>query len=502
MSADLENLTSGRLLARNVGMNLVGWGLPAVAALVAMPILIHALGDARFAVVALAWTTLGYFSLFDLGMGRAITHAVSSRLGTPQSGEIPAVIWTAVALLAPIGVAGAAIMLAITPWLTGSVLAIPPALQAEATMAFRLLAIAIPFTSVTTALRGALEAAQKFGTVNALRVPYGLLTFLGPLAMLPFSRSVIPAVAVLTAGRAVLLLAHMIACARLVPGFGIVRASRAHLPQLLGFGGWMTVSNVANPFMNTMDRFVLGGAVSLAAVTYYATPHELVTKMWLFTAAVFPVFFPAFAASAGRDPRRAAVLFDRMMRATLVALFVPTLVLVALAPEILRLWLGGEFAVRSAAVLRVLGVGVFVNCLAQGALTLVHARGRPDISGKFHLAELPVYAVLLWLLLPRWGIVGAAWAWTLRASLDAVLLLAACPALLRESAPAVRRVATWLLALLPLLAGVAMVESAAVRATVCGAAIVVWSVVAWSRLLTPDERAIPGRLLRLTPAGE
>ena len=44
-----------------------------LVALVAIPILVDGLGTARFGILTLAWMVVGYFSLFDLGLGRALT---------------------------------------------------------------------------------------------------------------------------------------------------------------------------------------------------------------------------------------------------------------------------------------------------------------------------------------------------------------------------------------------------------------------------------------------
>jgi hypothetical protein len=43
----------------------------------------------------------------------------------------------------------------------------------------------------------------------------------------------------------------------------------------------------------------------------------------------------------------------------------------------------------------------------------------------FHLIELPLYAAAAWVLIEAYGVAGAALAWTLRVTLDAVLLGAA-----------------------------------------------------------------------------
>lgn len=493
------SLTSGRLLARNVALNLLGWGLPAVAALVAMPLLVRGLGDARFGVLALAWTTIGYFSLFDLGIGRALTRAVADRLGGARAEQegIGVVMWTSVAVIIPVGVFGAILLLAISPWLVRDVLHVPPELRAETIVAFRVLALAIPFTGAAAAFRGLLEAGQRFGIINALRVPYGLLTFLGPLAVLPFSRSVVPAIAVLAVGRMVLCGAYAVASSRLIPelGGGARHFDGTQARSLVAYGGWMTVSNVISPLMNTFDRFVIGAVMHVAVVTYYAAPHELVTKMWLYTAALWPVFFPAFALTGTRDSARNAALFDRALRLTFAGLVLPTFLLVLLAREILHLWLGPGFAVESAVAMQVLAAAVFVNSLGQGAYTLIQGLGRPDLTGKYHLAELPFYALLLWWLLPRYGITGVAIAWAVRAVVDALLLLLTCPRLLPASAPAIHRMLLWLGLSLPLIVAAAFVPSVAARVAVAAAAAPLWLWLAWRGMLSEAERSAPAQLL-------
>jgi len=99
------HLTSGRLLARNTVWNLVGSGAPMVVAVFCMPILIKGLGTDRFGVLTLAWALIGYASLFDLGLGRALTQLVAKKLGAWEEREIPAVAWTSLVLMMLLGFA-------------------------------------------------------------------------------------------------------------------------------------------------------------------------------------------------------------------------------------------------------------------------------------------------------------------------------------------------------------------------------------------------------------
>ena len=79
-----EQLTGGRLLARNTVLNLIGQAGPLAIAIFTMPILIRGLGIDRFGVLTLVWLVIGYFSLFDLGIGRALTKFVAEKLGAGQ----------------------------------------------------------------------------------------------------------------------------------------------------------------------------------------------------------------------------------------------------------------------------------------------------------------------------------------------------------------------------------------------------------------------------------
>jgi O-antigen/teichoic acid export membrane protein len=71
-----------------------------------------------------------------------------------------------------------------------------------------------------------------------------------------------------------------------------------------------------------------------------------------------------------------------------------------------------------------LSVGVLINSLAHVPFVLLQSAGRPDIPAKFHLIEVPIYGVLLWLLLLLMGVTGAALAWFVRVTIDASLLFA------------------------------------------------------------------------------
>lgn len=483
------NLSDRDHLARNVLWNLLGTGSPLLVAIVAIPILIDGLGITRFGVLTLAWMVVGYFSLFDLGLGRALTKLVAEKLGAGREEETPALIWTAMSLMSGLGLLGALLLAVFTPWLVVSVLEVPLELQAETIISFYLLATSIPIVIATAGLRGLLEARQLFGFVNVIRIPLGIITFLGPLAVLPFSNSLVPVVTVLVIARLVASVAYAGLCLHVQPVLRhSISISRTTAKSLIRFGGWMTVSNIVSPLMVYMDRFLIGASVSMTAVAYYATPYEVVTRLLIIPAGLMGVMFPAFSAALVNDRARAGRLFERANNYIFIALFPVVLIIVTLASEGLAIWLGSEFADNSTLVLQLLAVGVFMNSHARVPFGMVQAAGRPDLTAKLHIIELVIYLPILWLLLDAYGIAGAATAWLVRAAVDALVLFALVGRLSSE-APRVTLRAALMIAIAFLALGLGTVISGlAMKGTYLLIVVSFFATTAWFAILKSDER--------------
>lgn len=417
------SVLNGGGIARNTLWNLAGQIAPLLAAVLAIPVLIKGLGVDRFGVLTLAWIVIGYFSLFDLGLGRALIKLVSEKLGAGRPEEIPELVWTALVLMSLLGIVGAGVTLVLTSWLVTDILKIPSELQAETAVSFRLLAWSVPVVILTAGLRGVLEAYQRFDLVNLVRVPLGMLAFLAPVAVLPFSNRLDAMVTVLLGLRLLFCVIHVLLCERVVPElFRRFSYSSRHVRPMIGFGGWMTVSNIVGPLMAYVDRFVIGSFLGMAAVAYYVTPYEVITKLIAIPGALVGVLFPAFSASFVGDRARTTSLFSAGVRWVFLAMFPAVLLATVFANEGLRFWLSGDFAQNSTAILQWLAAGVLLNGLANIPFAFIQSAGRADLTAKLHLIELPFYFLGLWVSMSQWGLVGAAAAWTLRAGIDALAM--------------------------------------------------------------------------------
>lgn len=412
-------------LTRNTLYNIAGQGSAIVIGVAVLPITIHALGDARFGLLGLAWALLGYVGALDLGLGRATTQFVAQLLGTGATGDdarLRRIATLSIVSQVAIGVIASAAVALLAPHLV-ALLRVAAPLRAEAQAMTVALALSIPLVMLAAGLRAVLEAAQRFDIVNLIRTPASAAIFVVPAVAAPLGAS-LPAIVLMLAGvRVAACVASALAIRRVIPGFRWeLRLQWPALRALLGYGGWVTVSSVVGPVLVYLERFLLAAIVGVAAVGYYTAPAEVAMRLLIVPAGLASALFPAVTSAGIPAVGRYVARPLRMLALALV----PVVLLVAVfAHPLLAWWLGAEYAAQGAAAFSILAVGVLINGLGHVPYAYLLGRGRPDLPAKFHLLELPLYVAAAWLLIRGYGVTGAALAWTLRVTLDAALLGAA-----------------------------------------------------------------------------
>jgi O-antigen/teichoic acid export membrane protein len=417
-------LTSGSLLARNATLNLATEGWIFLVLIVAMPKLVSFLGETQFGLFSLAWVVIGYLAFLDIGVNRAATKFVAEHLAEQDHESTSQIVRTALVANLALGLAGGLAVVLLTPYLVHSVFKVSTDLERQARMAFYAVGLAVPVLLVQGVFRAVLSSFQRFGWINAVNAvtttaQWGaavLLAWKGHgVALVVFSTVVARILAGSVYG-AVLF--------RLLPNLPLFGTHGLHgLPKLLRFGSWVTVSQLVSPLLVYLDRVLIASFVSLAAVTLYTVPYEAMTRLRVIPSSLASTLYPAFS-ERGMEGHEAKLqwLYAGSLRYLFILLLPGVLFLLVFGSDLLSLWMGGQFAQQTAAILQILAVGALANALAYVPYNALQALGRPDLTGKFHLLELPVYVLLCGVMIPRWGIRGAALASTVRFGLDALLL--------------------------------------------------------------------------------
>lgn len=400
----------------NTGWNILGLVLPLLAAVLAIPVLISNIGTDRFGVLSLIWVVIGYFSLFDLGLGRAVTKLVSE-LDLQQSDlEMTSLCVTSLCIAGVAGLVGCGFVLLVF-WGASIQNYLPINMQVEVRDAFYWVGLCIPVIVCTAVLKGVMEGLQRFRVLNLIRGPLGAVFFLLPAGASFLDASLTMAVAMSVMARLLMLYAHYLPC-RCFLVWKQRMLSRIWIQPLLGFGGWFTVSNLVGPVIVYMDRFVLAAVVPFSNIAYYTAPFELVSKVLNIPVAVTSALFPAINKLQANSNESALKMKSQVQWLVFAGMAVVVLVGCGLANWFLKIWLGADFAEHSTRLMQWLLVGFGFNALAQVTYVSLQSQSQTRVVAYLHLLELPLYGGLLWMLISTFGMLGAAIAWATRSGLD------------------------------------------------------------------------------------
>jgi O-antigen/teichoic acid export membrane protein len=425
-SEDPTHSVSGKIVAKNSIYNLLGYGLPLIIAIGLIPPLIDGLGEERFGILSLGWVIIGYFSFLDFGIGRALTKFISEKIGVRQYNEIPQIFWTSFLLMLIISSSFTILIFFFANYFVQDIFKISKEIREETLYAFYVLALTIPIVTTAAGFRGVLEAYQKFGVINIIRVILGVFTFLTPVLCLIFTKNLFWIVLALSIVRVIVWILYLIKCFQIDPKIKIrkVQFEIKLIKLVLSMSSWMTLSNVIGPILIHLDRFLIGGIISAVAITYYSTPYEVVSKLLLIPGALTGVLFPAFSLTYINNPELTKNLFFRGVKFIFILLYPVVLMLVTFAHEGINLWLGSNFADKSSFVLQMLAIGVILNSLAYVPFSYLQGIGKPKIPALVNLIELPFYIFAMWIAIKKWGINGVAVIWLLRIVIDTIILFA------------------------------------------------------------------------------
>jgi O-antigen/teichoic acid export membrane protein len=414
-----KDFMKGRTLKTNFAINVLGAIVPLAVALVTVPIYVRHLGDARYGVLSIVWVLLGYFGFLDLGLSRAAVNALARLRNAPQEARARVLVTTLVMNLS-LGLFGSLCLAVFGSYLLLHVLAVPEALKPEIAQAFPWIVGLFPLALVAGVGTGALESRERFLLANVLQVVGGSLGQVVPVvlavAVSPSLAIVIPAAVV---ARVLTVSAILIAVYRDEGPLSLRAFDWNQGRNLLSYGGWISVSGVIGPILSSLDQFVIGSVLNVAAVAHYAVPMSLVTRSQVFAAALARTLFPRLS-SVG--PAEALILASRALLSLAYSYGAICAPAIILTPIFFKYWIGAEFAAVAAPVAQMLFFGAWINGLAFVPFGLLQSQGRPDVTGKFHAVEVLPFIGMLWVLTSTNGIGGAALAWTLRCGVDAACL--------------------------------------------------------------------------------
>jgi O-antigen/teichoic acid export membrane protein len=363
-----------------------------------------------------------YLGFADFGMSMASTKFGSEAYAEGDPEKEARIIRTAAAIALASSLPVAALLMIFAGTITG-LFNVPEHLAANATAALRIAAVGM----VINFLCGIFNTPQ----LARLRMDLNTLItaiprILGQIAtpiVIYLGYGITGAMAALLAASVLSLLAHSMASKTFLPELFAYGIDVKYVRPMLSFGVGLVFAGFAVLLLLNAEKGIVGSLLSVKELAYYSVAFTFASVTTLLASSLVQSLIPAFTQCLKRDEiEQAKMLFNRAAVMMLCGIVPMCSFLILISPEFFELWAGREFALESTTPFLILIIGVSFYVLGYVPNAVIVSVGRTDTLARIYWIELVPFLLIAIFLTSSMGIRGAAVAWSVRVSIDAVLI--------------------------------------------------------------------------------
>lgn len=397
----------------NAVLSAVSWMVPAIAALIAIPITINGLGKDQYGLLVLTAAVTSYLGIMEMGLGSAVMRYLSYHRtldqGRPMLGILRfAVFWFCVA-----GVIGGASLWMAAPWVSSAVLRVPPDLVQTSITALRLTSVNFVLAMLVSVGAAIPQSFLRYDLHAAISGSIGLLSAAGPAVIVSLGYELVPVILFSLTLNACAVVVYAIVTLRLMRQVSLSEGPewKQIRREVLSFAGLTALNRIGHTVSAQTNRFVVGIAIGVAAAGYYQVPSVVASRVNQLLSRVAMVIFPtASALFANDDTEGVRRLYLRTSRLFFVVNFSVSVGLCVLSYPLLQHWISSkpEYAEEGWVALGAFAVSQSLHACTMAASYVNLSAARPGINAVFSNTSYAINLALVYPLTVHLGVTGAA----------------------------------------------------------------------------------------------
>lgn len=432
---------------------------------VTTPIIIRMLGTAHYGLLTLVTVTIGYLIFVDLGMGVASTKFGAEAVAQGDRKAESSVIWTSLAVLALPSLLAAGMLFLGADALVLRFFRLPTQFHSEAASAFRIASLAVIMTAMSSTLNTPQIARVRINISTSITTGCSILQAVASITALWFGCGLTTLVAIVSTVALLGALVNGIVSTRLCPELLHPGINRQLVKPLLVFGmGFLAMAAIGALLING-EKFLLVQLGSPSTLAYYNVAFTLASLLGFLPSAILQPLLPSFVhLQALSDRAGQERLYSAVLRAMMLCELPAALIMCVAARTFFTLWAGPAYGRESVGPFFALVVGWLFYAACLIPRNILTAMGKLGTVSRCQALTLLPYFPVAFLLIRKYGALGAGLGWSLRVIAECLLMIRAVyvSAGLRPSLlPAKRRV--FILALAVLFLPVSLTPMAGLR---------------------------------------
>lgn len=395
-------------LPRNILYGFLSAFLPLILTLAVTPLVVRGLGVESYGLFVLI---IGFISYsFNFGIGRAVTKYVAQYRATGEVERIEDVLSATLFLNLLVGFIGAGILILLAKPFVRDVLLIEDDLQGKAVIGFYIAAVTIALFLLQQVFIAVLQAVGRFDWFSHITTIFGVVLSVGNVLIVFLKGDVIALLGWNLTVVALSVTVFYFTARKFLPEARFrFTFHRQTLWNVVRFSAVIVCYQILTNVWLLVERSWITRTLGTENLTFYAVPMTLAMYILAFVISLALVLMPLTSEAAARqDNERLLAIYERATKYIWLVVCFVCLSLIIGSKVFLGLWLGADFAGQAATVLCFhvltfgsMSLGIVVWQMTEG----LNFPGRNAWLAFFWVVS---GIVLLALVMPRYGLTGAA----------------------------------------------------------------------------------------------
>ena len=404
-------------------INLAYQIIPALSALLMVPLTIKWYGSERFSVFSLAVSVIVLFNYLNFGVAQSTSRELSKVYDNKRTSHASKIITSGVVAIIAIGLLMTAIGGLSSTYVAKLLTKNDPNLFQEASIMIQTVLLWSPLFLTVILFRGILEAKLLFKYTSLNRALLNTFIFISPaicyLSNVEIHYSMY-----------FIIIVHLVSSVSLL--FLIKREfkgiyfsfSKEILHMLLISGGWLTLISLSSIGFLYADKFIIGNVLGLATLAFYVAAYDLISRASILYGSISAAFFPAFSywfEKKDFSSLQGSIAYLVIIMSIVMGIALSFVIL--FSHEIIYYWIDDEFSDGTSLLLRILCVGILFSSLSIVYMRLLCAACAEKLVAIFYLVQALIYLPVSYIVAANYGNEGVAWLFSTRCLVELLILI-------------------------------------------------------------------------------
>lgn len=404
--------TSLKLLAKSSFVFLVGILISKALSYVFRVVIARYLHSEVYGLFSIASSVTDCLTaVFALGLGAGLVRYIAIYRGKEEQSKINHLIKTSLIIVTFTGILGAIFIFSISNFISINIFH-----DSNLIIFLKWFSIVIPFAVFSTIFICTLQAYEKIQMVSFIRnILYNIveLTVLIPLVLIGFGVNSL--ILSYIAGALSMLIASFIFCKYSLPSifkkYSLNKNVKKQLNiELFSYSWPLIFLGLINFVFYSTDTFLIGYFLNASEVGIYNIAVPIASLLSIVPNLFLILFLPLITKEYARKKSDLVKETSKQVGKWIFLLILPFFILMFLFPGALINLLFGPEYIAAVNSLRLLSVGTFIFSIFMISENLISMAGKSKVVILNLLTTSMINVALSWVLIPRYGISGAAFA--------------------------------------------------------------------------------------------